>query len=244
MIIIGSLFWETENNAINDADSKSLAKKREEWRETYLNLNAKKIHNLPIRYGRTSSSRKCTYTMVFSSLALNENSFGIIVPYKNEIDFSNYLHFERQAKILADVEGISKGENRLRKSWGCIGIYINPNSNHSEFIKKHWDNLKMTDREYSTKFAKHYRFSDLTEDISLLKDDYSLTDEVKIDTEIDFLFLTYIRAKHRNENINNYPTPKEIAEEINRSDYKTYFEENINNQITTFQDEDIKTFLK
>jgi len=246
VIIIGSLFWENEKNAIQDQDSKALAKKREEWRNTYLDLDPKNIenHKLPIRYGRCSSSRKCTYTMVFSSLALNTQSFGVAIPYKNEIDFSNYLHFERQAKMLADVEGISKNnDDRLRKSWGCIGIYINPNSVHFPTINQHWDDLRMTDSEYAKKFAKHYKFRNVNGDYSLLDDNYCLAPEVMINTKIDFLFLTYIRAEHRNKTIENYPTPQEIAEEINRSGYKTYFEENVKSKITTFEDNVISQLI-
>lgn len=246
VIIIGSLFWENEKNSINDEESKALAEKREKWRNTYLDLDLdkKENHRLPIRYGRCSSSRKCTYTMVFSSLALNTQSFGLAIPYKSEIDFSNYLHFERQAKILANVEGISKNNgNRLRKSWGCIGIYIKPNSSHSPIINNHWDNLRMTDSEYTNKFAKNYMFGNLNGDYSLLDDNYRLKPEVSINTDIDFLFFTYIRAEHRNKTIENYPTPQEIAEEINRSGYKTYFEKNKSSDITTFEDNDIDSFI-
>jgi hypothetical protein len=246
VIIIGSLRWENESNAIQDDESKALAKKRENWRNTYLDLDPNKKENpqLPICYGRCSSSRKCTYTMVFSSLAMNNQSFGLAIPYKSEIDFSNYLHFERQARILADVEGISKNnDNRLRKSWGCIGIYINPNSPHSAIIHNHWDNLRMTDNEYSNKLASNYSFRNLHGDNSLLESNYQLKQVVHINTKIDFLFFTYIKPEHRNKAVGRYPTPQEIAEEINRSGYKTYFEENKKSGITTFEDNDIDNLI-
>lgn len=249
VIIIGSLFWENESNAIQDGESKALAGKREEWRKIFLNLdpNKKETPKLPIRYGRCSPSRKCTYTMVFSSLALNTQSVGLVIPYKSEIDFSNYLHFERQAKILADVEGISKdNDNRLRKSWGCIGIYIKPKSVHSPVINNHWDNLRMTDNEYTNLNPAKIRFPELEKDgdYSLLDKNYRLKSEIKINTEIDFLFFTYIKAEHRNKDKHKrYPTPQEIAEEINRSGYKTYFEENVKSGIETYQDIDIKLLI-
>jgi hypothetical protein len=244
VILIGSLRWENEIKAIQDSESKALAKKRENWRNAYLDLDKEERHELPIRYGRCSSSRKCTYTMVFSRLALNLKSVGLAIPYKSEIDFSNYLHFERQAKILADVEGISKNnDNRLRKSWGCIGSYINPNSPHIQIINNHWDNLRMTDNEYANKSAASYRFRNLQGDNSLLEANYQLSQAVQINTTIDFLFFTYIKPEHRNKTIENYPTPQETAEEINRSGYATYFEENKNSGITTFEDNDIDSFI-
>jgi hypothetical protein len=244
VIIIGSLFWEDKDNAIQEKESIYLAEKRKEWRETYLDLDKKEICKLPIRYGRCSSSRKCTYTMVFSREALDKDSSGLVFPYKSEIDFSNYLHFERQAKILADVEGISKNnDNRLRKTWGCIGIYIKPNSVHSATIINHWKSLILTDSNYKTA-PKYYN-----PEVPLIDSDYCLVSDVQINTEIDFLFFTYIRVEHREldndrKPIRKYPMPQEIAEEINRSNYKTYFEENKKSGITTFQDVDINPLVK
>lgn len=246
VIIVGSLFWEKKDIAIEEKESIDLAEKRRSWRETYLDLDNRERCQLPIRYGRCSSSRKCTYTMVFSSLALNEDSFGLAITYKGEIDFSNYLHFERQAKVLAEIEGISKNnDKRLRKSWACIGIYINPNSVHSLTINNHWDNLRMIDNEYANKSAENYRVRNLNGDYSLLDDKYRLRPEVSINTRstFDFLFFTYIKPEHRNKTIERYPTPQEIAEEINRSGYKTYFEENVKSGITTFEDSVISPLI-
>jgi len=250
VINIGSLFWEDKDKAIQDEESIKLAEKRKKWRETYLNLDDKreKRHQLPIRYGRCSSSRKCTYTMVFSSLALNKESFGLVIPYKEEIDFSNYINFERQAQKLAEVEGISKGDNRLRKHWGCIGIYINSHSTKVkiDILNSHWESLRLTDGEYAKLDPAKIRFYELEKegDFSLLDESYRLKSEVEINTDIDFLFFLYMKAEHRNKTIKTYPTPQEIAEEINRSGYKTYFEENKNSGITTFEDKDIEQFLR
>lgn len=254
VIIIGSLFWENKDNAIQEKESIDLAEKRKNWRETYLDLNdeREKQHQLPIRYGRCSSSRKCTYTMVFSSLALPEKSFGLVIPYKEEIDFWEYSNFEKQARLLADIEGISKGKTpHLKKLWACIGIYINPNSNDATKTKvnDYWAKLKSTDKNYLEQSVNDYKFENLKGDYSLLDINYCLKPEVKIDTDIDFLFYTYIKAENRKldderKTIQNYPSPEEIANEILRSGYKTYFEENIARRITTFEDEKIKAFLK
>ena len=157
VIIIGSLRWENKDNAIQEAESKILAEKRKNWRERYLDLKEEKIIKLPIRYGRCSSSRKCTYTMVFSNLALNKESSGLVIPYNNDIYFSNYLNFERQAQILADIEGISKGDTRLRKSWGCIGLFINTKSEFAETLKNHWQTLMLTDKDYHRQLCQSSR---------------------------------------------------------------------------------------
>lgn len=253
VIIISSLIWEDKDKAIQEEESIKLAEKRKDWRENYLDLDdeREKRHKLPICYGRCSSSRKCTYTMVFSSLALKENGFGLVIPYKEKIDFSKYFNFEEQGRILAAVEGISKGnDKRLKRLWSCIGLYINPKSTDSTKTKinDYWAKLKSTDSKYEEQSANDYKFENLDGDYSLLDDDYCLKPEVVIDTDIDFLFFTYTKAEHRKlgsnrETIQNYPTPQEIAEEINRSCYATYFKENINSKIRTFQDTDINSFL-
>jgi hypothetical protein len=240
VIIIGSLRWESEQNAIEEKASKDLAIKREQWRNTNLDLENEERHKLPIKYGRCSSTRRCTYTMVFSNLALKKESYGLVVPYKKEIDFNNYENFERQALLLAEVEDIFKGDNRLRREWGCIGLHINPKSNHNHKIKEHWEKLKLIDNEYN-KSSKQYRIGN--NDLSLLNSDYTLSLDCLIKTDLDFLFFTYIRPQHRDSTIKVFPTPKEIADEIIRSGYKTYFEENRKCGIITFEDEEIKGYL-
>ncbi len=66
---------------------------------------------------------------------------------------------------------------------------------------------------------------------------------MNIQTDFDFLFLTYIQPKHRNPTINDYPSSDEIASEIKNSGYNTYFNENIKQGIVTFQDKEIIKLL-
>ena len=181
--------------------------------------------------------------MVFSREALGKDSSGLVLPYRSEIDFVDYLHFERQARILADVEGISRNnDNRLRKKWGCIGIYVNPHTLHFAKIMNHWNSLKLTDTKYKTS-PKYYN-----PEVPLIDSSYCLVSDVQIKTDIDFLFYSYIRVEHRELDsdrrpMRRYPLPQEIAEEINRTGYRTYFDENKKSGITTFQDKDINQFV-
>ena len=91
---------------------------------------------------------------------------------------------------------------------------------------------------YKAQSASNYRFKNLNVDYFLLDDDYCLKPIVTINTEIDFLFFTYIKAEHKNKAIEDYPMPRQIAEEINHFGYKTYYEENKNSRIKTYQDID------
>lgn len=246
VILIGSLFWEDENNAIDERENRELARLRKQWREVNLETDRKEIQRLPlpIRYGRCSASRRCTYTMVLGRLPEDKESFGLVIPYKNLFDFSDYTHFEEQARQLAEVEGISKnGDKRLRKTWGCIGIYIKPDSVHTVLLKQHWAKLRSTDSNYN-KSPNHY-----VPGPPLLDSDYCLERNIQINREIDFLFFTYIKVEHREldkdgKPMRVYPTSIKIAEEINRSGYSTYFEENRKNGIETFQDDEIAQLLK
>ena len=241
VIIIGSLLWETKDNAL--ADGETLAQQRQNWRNTNLNFRLQKEVDLPITYGRTSSTRKCTYTMVFSSLFLNKLGKGLIVPYKEEFDFNTFSIFKNQGIDLAKVEGISKSKEICCKNWGCIGIYINPDSINSKKIKKYWDEFRLLDDNYLSIKAADYKFDRIKEDISLLNEDYTLKSDCLIQTALDFLFFTYIKPKHRNEKSETFPTSEEVAEEIKISGYDTYFRENKRNGILTFNDKEIDQYL-
>ena len=63
VLIIGSLLWDVD-------------KIRERWRDNFLDMKRKLPVAAPIRYGRVSSERKCTFTMVFSAECLAENLQG------------------------------------------------------------------------------------------------------------------------------------------------------------------------
>ena len=53
VLIIGSLRWDNDN--------------RKNWREERLDIDQAVTVGAPIRYGRRSSKRGCTFTMVFSN---------------------------------------------------------------------------------------------------------------------------------------------------------------------------------
>ena len=63
VLIIGSLYWDKE-------------KIRIDWRDTHLDFTNARHISAPIRYGRVSSDRNCTFTMVFSSECKQEEKLG------------------------------------------------------------------------------------------------------------------------------------------------------------------------
>ncbi|MGA2681849.1 MAG: hypothetical protein ABSF44_08630 [Candidatus Bathyarchaeia archaeon] len=76
VLVIGSLLWDDSENRVR-------------WREKNLDIESKFQVYLPIRYGRLSSTRNNTYTMVFSNKCYSKNyglGKGWIIPIAAEID--------------------------------------------------------------------------------------------------------------------------------------------------------------
>jgi hypothetical protein len=153
-----------------------------------------------------------------------------------------------QIKELAKVEGIWDDRyEKYAKNWGAIAIWINPESDFQTEINKFWNSL-ITGNGYQVK--RSFDWSDA----ALINSQYIL-DKIIIDSKmleekseekIDFLLLTYMKPKHRNLILNGkklYPKPQEIAEEIRKSGYSTYFEKNKSSGIITSDDEIINQLL-
>ncbi len=235
VIIIGSLFWEDETNCIDLKESKELAKSRKIWRELKLNMDSAKLVSLPIKYGRKSTSRFCTYTMAFTNSAEKKGT-AYIVPYREKINVEeNFNQLYCQAIELARTEGISKaGENTLVKKWGSIGLKLNP-----KFIdenQKVANNLLNYWKQYYSKIDSELYRIDENEKSSITKDGV-----LNIDFEESLEDIDYFLATPVSPNVKKYPDGLEIANAMNstREEYYNYFVENYNNKITTEDDRDI-----
>ena len=113
VLIIGSLIW--DKSAI-----------RTKWRKLCLNEEGKINTPVKIRYGRRSTSREDTYSMIFSNHPSTEFGQGLILPFKEEI--KNFRQIERQSFALANAEGIWKETDKpkIYAGWGTVGILFNP----------------------------------------------------------------------------------------------------------------------
>lgn len=239
VIIMGSLFWENEKNCLK-GDTKG--NKRPKWRNENLELEANNILQiaLPTRYGRCSSSRICSYTMVLSSEYIDKKGTGLIVPYIS--NFISLKDLRTQIEKLAIVEGICKESDQVKKyasSWGVVAIWLNPKKENSKIIE-YWNSIKIEERGYK-KNSNDFVWSDN----KLINDNYEL--QLSIDIEdIDFLLCTYIKPKHKNiqKDIQmKYPDPKEIADAMITSGYQTYFCQNRASGIVTSDDDEIISYL-
>ena len=220
VLTIGSLLWETKENALKEEQGI----KRKNWREK-LDIGNKIEVKIPIRYGRKSSSRRCTYTMVFSN-SVDSLGTAFLVPYLEDID--NFTQLRKQAVDLAEAEGIStdKYSNRLIASWGSIGIKFNPNRELQE-LSKNWS------KEFSNFKNDGYRIGD---ELPSITTNGELNFNIKIPHEIDYVLATPLKPE-----LSEYPTIERVAQAIQESDpkYDTYLIENYNNGIRVERDEEL-----
>ncbi len=217
---LGSLFWEDERNAIQKRQSIDLGDYRRKWRKKFLVINKKSIQQvpLPIGYGRKSSSRENTFTMVLTRNYWENQGKGLIAPYIDRINFSNLISFRTQVKNLAVAEGIYKDENQnFVADWGsAVAIYINPNSSNEKQnkIKKNWSRIiRHINGNHINGYGKNINDFTWVKGDSLLDTDYVLSSDLIIKTNLDFLFCTYMKPKYKNPlGQEFYPTPKIIGE--------------------------------
>ena len=109
VLIIGSLYWDDKPH-------------RNKWRRERLCVDSQQHVKAPIRYGRLSHSRGCSYTMVFSA-SLSEEQFGqaIVVPFK-----SKDLISEAECLWTAERPPNKKPNGRISADWGRVALVENP----------------------------------------------------------------------------------------------------------------------
>lgn len=238
VLIIGSLLWEDEGNALD----KDQGRRRSQWRASSLDLSRIQHLKCPIRYGRRSDSRKKTFTMVFSNSCPALGS-SAVAPLANTIDTSNnFTALFDIAVELARAEGIARDtQKRLCCSWGAVALALSPKferdrSAVAQALKENWSK----------------RFNDLQPDRFTIDQQLEtptinqqglLTaplDWTQFESTCDFILATVTAP-----NIAVYPSDTEIARAMRTAPdtYYTYFAQNIQHNIYTFQDTGIRKVL-
>lgn len=240
-MIIGSLFWETGSNCLKDAVE--LGKIRTKWRNENLVVSDAEQVKIPIRYGKISSTRKNTHTMVFSREYLDKRSYGLIVPFKEKFNFTAKGILEIEVIKMAEAEGIYKSDGEwLARDWCAMAIWINPKSVYKNEVRKEWKLILNKDNFCFRRKGGYQRNSRSSNDYSgsdgiLLNEDFELID-VPIKCDFDFLILTYTKPDLV------YSNTEVIAKAIRKSHYSSYLLNNIKNRIVTLDDKEISKFLK
>jgi hypothetical protein len=222
VIIIGSLLWDNSDRC--------------KWRKNSLqDLESKIPIPLKIRYGRQSESRCDTYTMIFSNHQDTGLGQGYIVGFRRKIETEKILKDE--ATALAEAERIWTNKRPyLGRAWGAVGLLVNENKPDAKEIKSTWTRLFQQHR--SSRYChSQYRF-DGGEQPVMSDDGFLQLDPIPEMNDFDFLLATPTVPKP-----DRALTPKEVADRMIERAYRVYFNENIANNITTFQDEEIKAIL-
>ena len=221
VLIVGSLLW----------DNKEI---RKNWRQENLIEVEKTLLNLPIRYGRISKTRNCTYSMVFSSDSKSTEKIGkgYFIPFKSALSLNQII--EQGYKMIDAEHNEKKKLNRFHWYWGALGIVLNPDLENKNEVKEKFEALK---KRWNSKFKNGFNSAEYAvgnEGSILPKAGYLDIDWQEELGDFDFVIGTATKPK-----IESYPTAKEIAMKmlVNKDD--SYFKNNIKCSIKTFQDEDI-----
>lgn len=225
IIIIGSLIWEDHLKEKN----KDLIRKN--WRQQNL-LPIIKTTPVPIRYGRKSSSREDTYTMIFTKGCETSLGQGLILEF-NEV-INSFEQIERQSIALAIAEGIYTEINkRISTTWGSVGLLLNPKLKNIdlptyELLTNKWSDIYRQFHE--TFFPGNYKCINDSEPPITQNGLLSINWKREMD-EFDFLLATPVVPIP-----NRMLTEKEISDKIISSGYYKYFKNNLAGNITTHQD--------
>jgi hypothetical protein len=224
VLIIGSLYWDD---------------KRKDWRDTNLTKDKtkEKLVRTPIRYGKISSSRNHSYTMIFSKDCDNFKKIGTgrFVPFASEITLPQ-LHDQVIALIKAEQNKTTLKNNNYFWSWGSVCICLNPNLSEEDrqAITSAWTAKYGGEDE---NFAKYH----LRDEKSILIKGGFLDAEWPIELyDADFFIATAVQP-----NVADYPKAGDLAALILKvPEQKKYFENNVNVGIRTFQDQVVNTYVE
>lgn len=217
VLTVGSLYWEADPI-------------REEWRRERLVLDARVRVTVPIRYGRESSTRGFSYTMVLCA-DLERGDFGqsLVLPCRNPV--TRVEHLIEEARRLWAAERKAKVSENVSADWGCVALLPNPARRIAERIVNDW--------------AKHVRNrkgygNEPVDEHGVLKIPWPEPADGS-DLELDALLATSTLANRKRPSIaaiaKGWTTPK-------GKKHIDYFIQNKANGIVTFQDREIEDCLK
>lgn len=213
IVTIGSLFWDQSDQ-------------RKDWRKFTL-TGKKTAIQLPICYGRKSSSRNGEYTMVLS----NSVPLGRCYLHHTKTQHSNPIeNLEQLAVGLTYAETGSWAP--LAGSWYAIGLLMRPDVHNTGLVKA-W--AEIFNREHHHEFNNElFKFNDDVEPvisengfINLRKYDIQWND-------LDAALIAVTKPELKR------PTAKQIAEQLATIEIEgSYFDNCVNNCIWTDDDIDI-----
>ena len=226
VLMIGSLYWDQA---------------RKDWRRDRLvGINPLRVR-APIRYGLLSSTRGDTYSMVFSA-GIEKEKFGqaIAVPCRQRATtFDDLLE---EARYLWAAENNCERMEQICASWGCVALLPNPRRELPRGVLADWKVHVAHECRYPQ--LKHARGEPAAvSECGILNIPWpQLLDGAEL--EFDALLGT---ATDPTINSGDYPSAQMIASawaEHQENAHVEYFDNNVSNGITTWQDREIKHWLE
>jgi hypothetical protein len=121
ILVIGSLLWEDGP--------------RDAWRQDRLQLHKSQTVSAPIRYGRRSTKRANTFTMVLDPTA--PPGQAVLVPCVRRIETVSDLIEEAEALWRAERSKTASGGICAR--WGCVGALFRGDDVRDANVAKDWN---------------------------------------------------------------------------------------------------------
>ncbi len=228
ILVVGSLYWDDTEH-------------RRNWRREHLCLDARKHVKVkaPIRYGRRSDSRGCSYTMVFSaSLGEKQHGRAIVVPCK-----SQNLVEEAECLWTAERRFDKKPNGRISAPWGCVALMMNPDRPITDDLRQCWTSRVSREPCYGKKIISAYDEEVVLDRYGFLKIPWPKSEDGSA-LDVDALLAT---ATKPTPNKGCYPSAQDVADAWNTPEGKKhvdYFCKNRAHGIKTFQDGEIEERLR
>lgn len=229
VLTVGSLLWDQR-------------KHRDRWRESRLDRLSEHAVWAPIRYGRRSSKRGDTYTMMIAPELEEQEKLGraVVVPCVNRVTSPEDLIVEAEALWAAEQDE-PRDRGPVSASWGSVGLLPNPASDIPDRLLRHWAKRVAEEKQYARLLVPSSARHPLSTN-GMLAVSWPTCVQGSVELGIDLLLATATGLKEPRK---EYPSPEEVADAWNNADEKhaLYFHNNCGNRITTFEDDDIKLLL-
>jgi hypothetical protein len=256
VIVVGALDWESKDYGpsfrwkLKPGDTERI-ERRTRWRNDRFVKNADEYRlRVPIRYGRKSSNRGNTFTMVFSPEF--GTRLGTAKAIRCKRDVTSIAELTAEAMELWVAESNETHRGKVSASWGCVALLI-----HSNFLigpdREERANLlaSWAKRVAREKTYGQGRFSARDKEIAggkvIVDGRLQIPWPMLVEggpVPLDLLLATVTDPQIGASGKSDYPSPKNIAEGWNRAPHYAYYF--LNNRLAgleTAEDADIGKFL-
>jgi hypothetical protein len=228
VLIIGSLYWDP---------------RRQAWRKSRLNMD--EVYNVRarIRYGRLSSGRDDTYTMVFSGQAVE----GQAKVVRCRRDVSSLAELDAEANQLWGAERNRGPDGTISAEWGCVAMLCNPGRKIPAKVAVTWAKRVAGISDYGNSPHLPGETAPLSAS-GLLQIPWPVISGGNDSVPLDLLIATANDPTLKG-NPKSYPTPEVIAaawraKKAAKKNRVDYFQNNVRHGIRTFEDDAIAEYLR